>query len=322
MKFTPHLCLLTLALSACTMTREPLPLPSAFFAGQSLDESAAPTSTAWIGLEVVLNEGGDLASLDLQPGVRVSLVEADGPAARAGVHIGDVLLTFDGNAVHDPGRLTHLLANVHEARPVVLEVERGSRLFTAEVLPEIRTQERGQTVGWIERALLRVAVRDADARRGQAVRLGPEVIGLGPDSPLAEAGVRVGDRILAFMGRDPGSAEEFVRRIGLELKPGDPATLRVLHADGSESALEINAWSPGSALTRLGLWPLFCWETELESDRGVFWLGDLLLVEIFRVDRLGNEKRWSVLGLLHWRTGEAMLEESPIFAIPSAAGNP
>lgn len=305
--------------ASCTLVYEPLPLPAAFFAVQALDEDAAPRRAAWIGLEVALNENDDPSSLEMLPGVRVSAIEPDGPAARAGLRIGDVLLSCDGIAVQDPGRLAHLLANVGEARPVEMEVQRGSRVFAAEVLPEIRTEETGRTLAWVERALLRVAVRDAAPRSGQAPRLGPEIVGFGPESPLAEAGLQMGERILRFQGADAGSAAAFVRSIGLRLQPGGEASLRVLGVDGRERELTVRAWEPGTALTRLGLWPVFCWEDELESDRGVFWIGDLLLLQLFRVDRLGTERRWSVLGLLHWRTGTALLQEEPVIAVPAGA---
>lgn len=311
--------LLCLPFAACTLTREPLPLPAAFFAAQAPDEDAGPRTVGWIGLTVALNEAEDLGSLELRPGVRVAAVEADGPAARAGVRIGDVLLSFDGVAVHDPGRLEHLLAHFDRARPVVVEVERGSRLIAAELTPELRSTESGRTLAWIERALLRVAVRDSAPRAGAPARLGPEILGFGPESPLERAGLRIGERIVAFQGADPGSAAEFVRRIGLELGPGDALRLRVADAEGRERDVELDAWSPGTALTRLGLWPLFCWEDELAADRGLFWLGDLLLLQLFRVERLGHERRWSVLGLLHWRTGEALLDEEPVLSAPVGA---
>lgn len=318
----PLLALLPpLALGACTLAREPLPLPAAFFAEQAIDEEG-PRSAGWIGLEAQLNEGDDLSSLEIRPGVRVSAVVADGPAARAGVRVGDLLLRFGGVAVNDPGRLEHLLAHLADASPVETDVERGSRVFRTEIVPEIRIAETGRTLAWIERALLRVAVRDAPARPGAAPSLGPLILGFGPDSPLQAAGARVGERIVAFQGADPGAAAAFVRRIGLELRPGDEAALRLAGEDGSERELRVRAWSPGSRLTRLGLWPLFCWEDEIAADRGLFWLGDLLLVQVFRVDRLGGERRWSVLGLFEWRTGSAVLQEEPVMSVPLGAGSP
>lgn len=310
---------LALALGACTLTREPLPLPEAFFAEQAVDAGAAPRRSAWIGLTVVLNESDDPASLDMRPGVRVSAVEEGGPAAAAGLRVGDVLLSCDGVAVQDPGRLEHLLANVGTVRPVAMEVERGSRVFLSEVIPEIRAEETGRTLYWVERALLRVAVRDALPQPGKPAALGPEIVGFGPESPLAAGGARIGERIVGFQGADPGSAEAFAHGIGLRVQPGDEVALRLRAADGAERELTVRAWSPGTALTRLGVWPLFCWEDELDSDRGLFWLGDLLLVQLFRVDRLGGERRWSVLGLLQWRTGEAVLEETTVVPVDAGA---
>lgn len=304
------------AAAACTVTRVALPLPADFVIEATGASDGAETRHAWIGLEVDLNETEDLNSLDVRPGVRVTRVEPDGPAARAGLQVGDVLLEWDAAPVNDPGRLAAMLANVHEARPVAIQAERRTRVFAAQVMPEIRTTEAGQTLAYVERALLRVAVRDAAASAADPQGRWPEVVGFGPESPLQSAGARAGDRITAFQGRDPGSAAAFVRRIGLELQPGAGAEFTLLAPDGTLREVRCAAWSPGVALTALGLWPLFCWEREADGSRGVFWLGDLLLLQVFRVDRVGGERQYSLLGLLHWSTGEAYLQEEAVATLP------
>ncbi len=163
---------------------------------------------------------------------------------------------------------------------------------------------------------MRVAVRDARAAAGDPHGQWPEIVGFGPQSPLAAAGARAGDRIVSFQGTDPASAAAFVRRIGRELRPGADVELELLAPDGARRTLRCAAWSPGTALTEFSLWPLFCWRREPDAARGVFWIGDLLLVQLFRVDRVGGEKRYSVLGLLSWGTGEAVLREEATATLP------
>jgi len=307
--------LLLIAAPACTVTREPLPLPSEFFIIAAADGSGEERQHAWIGLEVGLNESEDLMALELRPGVRVIAVEPDGPADRAGLRLGDVLLTLDGAPVNDPGRLAALLANIGTPRRVSLEMERGAQLLVTLVEPEIRSTRAGRSLGWIERVLLRVAVRDGAASAADPQGRWPEIAGFGPDSPLAAAGARAGDRIVSFQGADPGSAEAFLRRLAAELRPGDEVRMELIGADGARRSLEFDAWSPGSALTRFGFWPLYCWERSPEADRGQFWLGDLILVYVFRVERVGAEKEYSILGLIRWSTGEALLQDDPVLTI-------
>lgn len=307
------------AITACTVTREPLPLPADFFIVAAAEAPGEERSHAWIGIEVGLNESEDLSSLEVRPGVRVIAVEAESPGAAAGIELGDILLKFDGAPVHDPGRLAALLSNIRTPRRVMLEMERGARLIATQVEPEIRSTRVGRTLGWIERALLRVAVRNAASSTADPQGRWPEIAGFGPKSPLEQAGARAGDRITSFQGADPGSAEAFVRRIGAELQPGESVQIELLGADGTRRALEFDAWSPGTAFTKFGLWPLFCWEREADASRGLFWMGDLIIVYIFHVERLGAEKEYSIFGLFRWSTGEALLQEDPVMEISAAA---
>lgn len=61
-------------------------------------------------------------------GLLVSGIDADGPAAGAGLYVGDVLVTADGQALRDPGSLQGLLSEARIGSPLPVQVLRGTTL--------------------------------------------------------------------------------------------------------------------------------------------------------------------------------------------------
>lgn len=92
---------------------------------------------SWLGVSVqeMTPALREILGLEEGVGIIVVAVESDGPAQRAGVELGDVILACDGKAIAHPGQL---MAMVSEARPgvrVVLTVFRnGETLQTPVVL--------------------------------------------------------------------------------------------------------------------------------------------------------------------------------------------
>jgi membrane-associated protease RseP (regulator of RpoE activity) len=289
-------------LAACTVQRDPSPLPKGFFGLEAapIQESAA---IGWIGAEVEMNDADSLESLDLMPGVRVSEVIEGGPAAEAGIHAGDVLLNFDGTVTDDPERLAALLRSIDHPRPVTAELQRGSEVLSTEIQVRMKGGVRLRPEYFVERALLRAAFRDSDHPSAY-----PEVVAIVDDGPMAEAGVKAGELILSFQNRDPGSAAELVRRIQRELQPGDLVGLEVQAMNGRIRTVELRAWSPPMVLNSLALWPVFSWDLDREENREVFLIGDLFIFSLFKVKRVGQVKHWSILSLFSWETGRPTLQ--------------
>ncbi|MAW61524.1 MAG: hypothetical protein CMJ94_11905 [Planctomycetes bacterium] len=294
--------LLTLLGSSCTLVSSPEPLPQGFFGLESAT-APVPEQTAWLGIEVAVNESDSLESLELQPGVRILSVEGGSPAADVGLQVGDVLLSFNGTPTDDPERLAILLRGVSQAGAVRLEVQRGDEVLLAEPSLSMRSSSQLRPLYFVERALWRVALEEG----GQEPY--PRIHKFAPRSALKRAGAREGDWILSFQGQDPGSPGELVRRVRRELQPGDPFQLTVKRGDnGRVRELEGTAWKPRTRLQAIGLWPLFGWETDRAENREVFELGDLILISVFKMRRVGSVTYWSILGLLRWETGTATLQ--------------
>jgi S1-C subfamily serine protease len=97
-----------------------------------------------LGLQVQdLSE--DLAAyFGVKTGVLVAGVDADAPAAKAGVKAGDVITAVNGQAVTDPGELRQEMAKVEDGKTVDLAVTRDKKPLTlkAEVTARDKTIER------------------------------------------------------------------------------------------------------------------------------------------------------------------------------------
>lgn len=292
-------------LCACAV-RQPLPVPPGLLDFEPAVEEL-PGLRGWLGLEVAPNESESLEELEIRPGLRITAVAAGSPADRAGLRAGDVLLNFDSTPVNDPERLESLLAGIATPRRVLLTARRGTRDFVVDADAEVREMGgAGCTLHHVDVGRLRAAFRDTFD--GGAF---PEVARLADDSPLRAAGVRAGDRVVSFLGRDPGSAAELVRRVALELEPGAEGCMVVRRPDGAEEEVSFRAWEPPRVLTRLRLWPVFDWEWRREEGREVFVVGDFFLFSLFKRVRFGHEATYSLLSLISWRTGEAVLERAP-----------
>lgn len=138
---------------------------------------------------VVFMAGTDVAVLGEVPSV-VGTVEADSPAAAAGLESGDRIVQVDGKKVERWGEVLFALSTAPD-QPVELAVERGSETLILTVVPEkVPKYEFGSA--------------------GVYPELLPHVSQVVEGSPAEEAGFVAGDEIRAVDGRSIADAAEFV----------------------------------------------------------------------------------------------------------------
>ncbi|MDP6942137.1 MAG: PDZ domain-containing protein [Planctomycetota bacterium] len=290
-----------LLLCACS-SYQPLALPEGMSALEGVVEEVE--ATAWIGIEVAPNESDSLEELEVWPGLRIVDVASGSPADRAGLRIGDVVLAVDDVEVDDPSRLENILHSYRKPS-ILLKMERGTRVFEVEPSVELHSElGKQRTLYQVDRVLLRAAFRDTKENE-----FFPEVAWLSPDSPLVDEGIQVGAEVVSFMGHDPGSAEELIRRLRLLLKPGDTAEMSFRHK-GVVREIEVVTWSPPLVLIGFSLWPIWSWERNLEKDTEDLMIGDLILASIFKRSKMGGETRYTLFSVFSWKTGVALLESS------------
>ena len=137
-------------------------------------------------------------------GALVAEVAAGGPAARAGLKSGDLIVDIDGQAVRSGLELAQRLQPALSGQPVTLTVERGGwrkqvslgRLASTEPLSPGSASPR-------------LGLRVADQPPTGSPGYGALVTGVDADSPAARAGLAAGDVILAAGGKETRNAAEF-----------------------------------------------------------------------------------------------------------------
>ena len=91
--------------------------------------STGKVEHAYIGLHATLVEGSEGAP----SGLRVLAVDPGGPAAQAGIQVGDVITAVEGDAVESADQLFALTLTKRGGAPLQLEVERDGSAQTVEV---------------------------------------------------------------------------------------------------------------------------------------------------------------------------------------------
>jgi regulator of sigma E protease len=140
-----------------------------------------------------------------EPGAVAGLRD-DGPAAGAGLKLGDRIVAVDGQADFDPMRLPDLAydrATTPDATPIVLKVERGAGGAEAPQELTVEVRPTAESFG-TEEALMPDEPLDVPGL-GLALTVGPRVAAVAPGSPAAEAGVRPGDTLRTVVVELPGA---------------------------------------------------------------------------------------------------------------------
>lgn len=172
-------------------------------------------------------------------GALLADVVKDGPADKAGLKPGDVVVALNGKPVSDNNQLTRDVGVVPPGQKINLEVVRDGKQRGIEVVLAPRPDETdkgdktfGQGSGEKDHGdLLGLSVEDLTpqlARRAQATpgTRGAVVVEVAPDSPGAGAGLEGGE-VIVEVNRQPIASAADYKKATKGLKKGDTALLRV-----------------------------------------------------------------------------------------------
>jgi len=290
------LCLGASALACRTAPLHPIPEPLP----EALAWEPADEGGAFLGLETRENDSGSLEELAFLPGVRVTAVADNSPAHAAGIRLGDVVLALDGREVSDPGALEALVARRAAGDAVELEVQRDDTVFG------VSLELGGRSTG-AEPPAVRYRADPSRTRAGwRTVDGGVQLVAAGPGGPVDAAGLPVGSVVTELEGRAVLSDRELIRRVQA-LEPGTRVVLGYVDPDGGRREARVRLLRQPRVVTGLSVPILVGYSRDVEADRVGFVLLDLWLISLFRYERDGGEKRWSVLRFLRFSTGAGEL---------------
>ncbi|MGE7992423.1 DegQ family serine endoprotease [Pseudomonas sp. NPDC089554] len=193
-------------------------------------------SRGWLGV-VIQEVNKDLAEsfgLDKPAGALVAQVLENGPAAKGGLQVGDVILSLNGQAIVMSADLPHLVGGLKDGDKAKLEIIReGKRQnldITIGALPDDDADIGTGGQGGAERSSNRLGVSVADLSDEQKKSLelkGGVVIKEVQDGPAALIGLRPGDVISHLNNQAISNAKQFTE-IAKDLPKNRSVSMRVL----------------------------------------------------------------------------------------------
>ena len=195
-------------------------------------------------------------------GAYVAEVTKGGPAEKAGMQIGDLVKTVNGEPVKSPTDLTRRIANVGVGEKVQVGVLRNNKVVTLTLTAALRPGED-------ELNNIRGGKSDQDSGNGptgtasktppvvgmslkvltpenrKAYGVGADISGLvitdlDPDSDGAQKGLKPGDVIVLANNQPMTSPADFARVVGELQKEGRPSILLLVDRDGRNIALPLS----------------------------------------------------------------------------------
>ena len=127
-------------------------------------------------------------------GVMIAEVVPNGPADKAGIQSGDVIVKIDGQPVATTNQVRESLRNLGEQRQIEVEILRDGKPVTLTVTPEKRAMAWHFPMG---RRYIGVNLQELDSDLASYFKVDPMagllITRIEPKGPAAEAGIRSGD---------------------------------------------------------------------------------------------------------------------------------
>lgn len=190
----------------------------------------------WLGVSIqdVDRNLADSFGLDRPRGALIAQVGRDSPAERAGLQSGDVIITFDGEAIETSADLPHVVGLIAPgSRAEALVVRDGDeQMITVEVgalaADQVARVDSGVSAdGRLQLLGMRIGEAEAGALADLGLSGGVVIEAVEADSPAEEAGVRAGD-ILTRLGSSPISRVSDLTAAADDLAPGSSIPARLI----------------------------------------------------------------------------------------------
>lgn len=210
-------------------------------------KSGGAVKRGWLGvaIQTVTDDIASGVGMKKAEGAIVSNVTDGGPAAKAGLRVGDVIVEVNGERIEEMPELPRVIAAIPPDQNADVVVWRDGRERKIAVklgsLPDERTLARANGAAPMptnEDALgLTFAPLDDASRRAAGVdesTKGVLIADVADDSPVAEKGVSAGAVLLAVAGEPVDSPKTAADKINAAEQSGRSAVLLLIRQNGSD----------------------------------------------------------------------------------------
>jgi serine protease Do len=210
-----------------------IPIEVAIDVGKQL-QSTGRVTRARLGVRIqeLTTDLAQSFGIDPSVGVVVASVERGGPADKAGLQSGDVILRFNGEAIDSAAELPRLVASSKPGSVATLEIWRkGSKQDVKATLDELPSESKPAQKPALGSApakpnSLGLVVSELPAPQRKALGIDYGLVVQGVEGGASEVPLRPGDVIVAVNQSTFSSVEQFNELIGKQ-KPGNAVALLV-----------------------------------------------------------------------------------------------
>jgi serine protease Do len=202
----------------------------------------------WIGVRIqpVTAEIAEGLNLGSTRGALIADVTAGGPAARAGLQNGDLVVGFDGKPVTDDRALPRIVADTPIGKTVNIDVLRKSHKSTLRITvqkladdskPDKPVKAAPPPRGKSPLARLGLTLGQLDGTSRAKFKIGGNVkgvlvAGVDPSGAAAEKSVRPGDVIVEVSGQAVNTPDQVAKRLDADIKAGKKVELFLISRGG------------------------------------------------------------------------------------------
>ena len=208
------------------------------------------TRRGWIGVRIqgVTPDIAEGLGLPTTAGALVAEVTPNGPAAKAGLHNGDLITGFDNKAVPDSRTLPRVVADTPVGKIVNVDIIRDrkkqslkmvlARLDESDSTPVAKKAPPPAQKPKPRLSKLGVSLSALDADARAKYHLGADVKGVvvtdvNPDSPAGARNFRPGDVIVEMQNQAVRSPDDVMRRVDADEKAGKKVELMLVNRGGT-----------------------------------------------------------------------------------------
>jgi serine protease Do len=191
-----------------------------------------------VGISQVSKEVAESIGLGAPRGAQVTSVEKDGPADKAGIEAGDIIVKVDGKAVEKSADLPRLIGSIKPGAKAALQIFRrgGTKDLSVTVVefepekPVKRAAAEAGSAPLAAKSALGITVSDITEAQKKELRVRGGVKVDAAEGAAARAGVREGDVILSLDNTEIADGKQFATVAG-KAEKAKTVTLLVRRGD-------------------------------------------------------------------------------------------